>query len=415
MKQILKLYNLFYIFICIIWPPLQLYILKVDGAGRTIMIMSIIALLLNAREFWKQRKLFFTPAFLCWMVLLCYSMLNALSKGFYAEFGTFKFLRVHYFDTLVLLVIMMMEMYRKKKTCLWVIWISLGVYLLIGLPFISQDIGSDGRFISEGLGNLLSLHSISFLFVSSLLYVEKKFKTAFYVILCVLVSLVIIASATRKAFGAEVVLLIGVVLSLREKWTWKSWVRFIVLGVLFVIGIRYIMQNTLLGERLTDEPVTDVYVQLVENEKVNDALVSFLGDRAMQYEIAIDLYHEHILTGIGISNFMDVSGGDLVLHSEYMVQLCENGIIGFVLLLLFYFFLIFDFTKNKITSDSKPNNMVLFGLLAVLFINFTAWTYCQNFIMVIYAIVISYIYSNPNNGTTIFKKNSHTSPQEQLQ
>ena len=83
----------------IIWQPFQIYVLKVDGAGRTIMILSILAIVLNIFEFWKQKKTFTSLAFICWTVLFCYSMWNAFTKGFYAEYGNFKFLRDKFFDS----------------------------------------------------------------------------------------------------------------------------------------------------------------------------------------------------------------------------------------------------------------------------------------------------------------------------
>lgn len=89
MKQTLKSYNLFYLFACLIWPPFRLYILKADGAGRIILILSIIAILLNLTEFWKNKKLYVKPAFLCWSLLLCYSIWNVFTKGFSTEYSTF--------------------------------------------------------------------------------------------------------------------------------------------------------------------------------------------------------------------------------------------------------------------------------------------------------------------------------------
>lgn len=394
MKQILKLYNLFYIFICIIWPPLQLYILKVDGAGRTIVFLSILVVLLNLPEFWRQKKVFFTPAFLCWVVLLCYSMVNALLKGFYDEGGTFSFLKVRFFLPFIFLVITMLELHKNKQTGLKVIWVALGVYLLIGLPFLSINI--EDRAEVEGLGNLYSLHAVVFLFVSAIFYVEEKMKGWLFVVLMVGISAIILLSGTRKAFGAEAIILAGVILNVKEKRTWKNWITIIVLGVLFIIGIKYVVNNTNLGSRLTQGQDEDFYVQLVENEQINDFLMTLLGDRAWQYEIALELYHEHFWTGIGLTNFMDMTGGELVLHSEYMVQLCENGIIGFVLLMLFYVFIMIALVKNKNKMKTKARNMVFWGSIAVLFINFTAWTYCVNYIMVIYAIILTHAYMKLN-------------------
>ena len=393
-KSYISLFNLFYIFVRIVWTPFQVHLLKADGAGRTIVFLSILAVLLNLPGFWKQRKLFLTPAFLCWVALLSYSMVNAFYKGFYAEGGTFSFLKVRFFNPIILLVITMLELHKDKQTCLKVILVALGVYLLIGLPFMTKDL--DDRLMAEGLGNLYPLHAVAFLFVSSILYVEEKMEKWLFVVLTIGISAIIVVSQTRKAFGAEVILLVGIILSAKEKRTWKNWISIIVLGTLLVIGVKYVVNNTDLGSRLIQGQDEDYYVQLVENERINTFLVDLLGDRAGQYEIALALHQEYYWTGIGLMNYMDMSGGELVLHSEYMVQLCENGTIGFMLLMLFYVLTIIALIKNKKNVGSKVFRMALFGLFVILFLNLTCWTYNQNFTMIFYALILTSANSNPD-------------------
>lgn len=412
MKQLIKAYNLFYIFMAIIWHPFQIYILKVDGAGRTIMMMSILVIMVNLHEFYKQKKIYMSMAFLCWVILFCYTMANAFYKGFYAEFGTFEFLRKHFFDSFVLLIIMMLELSRNKRTSLWVIWVALGAYLLICLPYFSLN--DEGRFDAEKIGNLVPLHAVAFLFVSCVLFVEERIKMWFLVGIVIVISVIIYLSGTRKAFGAEVILLLGVVLNNGKKRNVWAWLRLVFFGGILAVGVYYVMTRTTVGERIQEGTDDYFYVQLVENEKVNDVLMTLLGDRAVQYESALELYHEHFWTGIGLTNFMDMSGGELVLHSEYMVQLCENGVIGFVLLMLFYVLLTIGLLKNR-NHEKRKANMALFGLGSVLFISFTSWTYCMNYIMVFYAVVFSYVCSDDNKTFNNVKKNSRTSQREQFQ
>ena len=414
MKQLIKAYNLFYIFMAIIWQPFQIYILKVDGAGRTIMILSILAIVLNLYEFWKQKEAFIFPAFICWTVLFCYSMWNAFTKGFYAEYGTFKFLRDKFFDSFVLLIFMMLELKKSKYSCLWVIWIALGVYLFIGLPNFALN--PEERFSVEGIGNLYPLHAVAFLFVTSILFVEEKIRMWLFVVVAIGVSVIIYLSGTRKAFGAEVILLLGVVLNNGKKRNVWAWLRLVFYGGVLAVGVYYVMTRTSVGERIQEGTDDYFYVQFVENNKVNELFMTVLGDRAIQYESALELFHEHFWTGIGLTNFMDMSGGELVLHSEYMVQLCENGMIGFVLLMLFYILLTIGLLRSR-KHEKRKVNMALFGLFAVLFINFTSWTYCMNYIMVIYAILFMYASSNSNDekNDTISNKNHRLTQREQFQ
>lgn len=417
MKQILQSYNLFYIFICLIWPPFRLYILRADGAGRIIMILSIIAILLNLFEFWKSKKLFVKPAFLCWTALLCYSMWNVFAKGFNTEYTTFKFLRVNFFDTFVLLIIAMLELSRNKEKALLTLWIALGVYLLIGLPSFGSR-GDEGRYGIEGIGNLYPLHAVSFLFVSSVLFAEEKINRTVFLVLAAVISVIILLSGTRKAFGAEAILLLGFVLNNGKKKNIWTWIRIVVLGTILVYGIMYVMSHTVVGSRiLASADNEDFYVQLVENDKINDYLMLLLGDRAIMYELGIELFHENFWTGIGLTNFMDVTGYEQRIHSEYIVQLCENGIIGFALLMLYYVLLIIGLVRNRKGDNKNKIGVVLFGLIALLFLNLTSWTYCQNWAMVFYAIVLKYAYfdSKTDNNKVHTNDYCNTPPQGQLQ
>ena len=417
MKQFLKSYNLFYLFVCLIWPPFRLYILRADGAGRIIMILSIIAILLNLPEFWKSKKLFVKPAFLCWSVLLCYSIWNAFTKGFNTEFTTFKFLRVNFFDSFVFLIIMLLELSRNKEKALRILWIALGVYLLIGLPSFGVR-GEEGRYGIEGIGNLYPLHAVCFLFVSSVMFAEEKINRTSFLVLVAVISVIILLSGSRKAFGAEAILLLGFVINNGKKKNVWTWIRIVVLGMILVYGVMYVMNHTVVGSRiLASADDEDFYVQLVENDKINDYLMLLLGDRAIMYELGIELFHENFWTGVGLTNFMNASGYELRIHSEYIVQLCENGFIGFALLMLYYTLLIIALVRNRKDHNKNKTGVVLFGLIALLFLNLTAWTYCQNWAMVYYAIVLIYAYFDSKTNKTVVSndENCDTPPQGQLQ
>lgn len=416
MKQFLKTYNLFFIFMCIIWPPFRLYIFRADGAGRTILILSILAILLNLFEFWKNKKFFCMPAFLCWTALLCYSMWNVVTKGFSTEFSTFKFFRVNFFDSFVFLIIAMLELSKDKEKTLWTLWIALGVYLLIGLPSFGSR-GDEGRYGIEGIGNLYPLHAVSFLFVSLVLFAEEKINRTFFLALAAVISVIILFSGTRKAFGAEAILLLGFVLNNGKKKNVWTWIRIVVFGTLLVFGVMYVMNHTVVGERILASEDDDFYVQLVENDKINDYLMLLLGDRAIMYELGIELFHENFLTGIGLTNFMDVTRYEQRIHSEYIVQLCENGFIGFVLLMLYYVLLIIGLVRNREEDNKNKIGLALFGLIALLFLNLTSWTYCQNFAMVFYAILLMYAYSDHKINNVEIEKNENRrlSKREQFQ
>lgn len=405
MGNSLSKYNRFYIFLFIIWSPLHRYVLHFDAAGRTVVFLSVLAVLLNLSEFWKLRKTLFSPALICWSVLLCYSLINATIKGFSSDGGVFHFYKVNFLEPFIFLVITTLELYKDKQKTLKVIWNALGIYILMGLPFMVRS--SHDRVMAEGLGNMYPLKTVVFFFVTSILYVERKIKTMPFIILVLFVSLLILLSGTRKAFGAELILLIGLVLYAGGKRSLWRWTRVALTGGMLLVGVRIALDNSRVGERLVeglDEETalawSEYDIQLINNQAANDLLIQLLDDRAIQYALGLDLFRIHPWTGIGLTNFIEESGYPYRLHTEYMVQLCENGIVGFALLIFFYVLMIKSLRKRDGAKRPRVVGMALFGLIAILFINITAWTYNADYAMITYAIIFAYAnyYDNENSN-----------------
>ena len=80
--------------------------------------------------------------------------------------------------------------------------------------------------------------------------------------------------------------------------------------------------------------------------------------------------------GIGLFNYRDLDRYGLELHSEYLVQLVETGIIGSLLFLLFYGYIISRLFKIKSNSIFKKTaNVLLLSFCAYFILFFGAWIY----------------------------------------
>lgn len=384
------LFNLFFLFISIVWIPFQRYYLHVDGAGRTILFLSLIAVLLNLKELQKRKHVFRSPAFMCWGLLVLYSMLNSYFKGFYSEWGFWEFYKTNYISPFVFLSVMIIELDTHQRRTLRVLLFALMTFVLVGIFNLSGEEGE--RFGAEELGNLLPLNAVCAMLVSSLLYTKHRMPVLLFVILVSVLFTLIIISGTRKALGAAVILLIGVVLSRNKKLDVGTIVRTFIFAIILYMGLSYILENTLIGMRIAQSSeMSDVV--FTENRRVNNFLLTVLGDRSIMYLEGWYIWKTHPITGIGIMNFMPVSGIPLRLHTEYMVQLCENGLIGFFLLIMTYY----NLYKALLKRYSKMFYrflMPLFTFLTLLFIDLTAWTYCTMFGMIFYSVLYSEAYSN---------------------
>lgn len=81
-----------------------------------------------------------------------------------------------------------------------------------------------------------------------------------------------------------------------------------------------------------EESANSYYMKKNSSGTVFDLIV---GDRLVYYVEGWKFFLSSPVTGIGMWGFREKYGGDYPLHSEYMVHLCEGGLIAFSLWLLF--------------------------------------------------------------------------------
>lgn len=379
--NLIHYFNIFFIAFCIIWQPFQLYVLHVDAAGRTIMLLSVVAFLLNF-----NRILFLfrhTKSVRIWCVLVLYALVNSLLQGYVSEYGAFGFFPVNFTNPLVFLLIVTLEIQDNCDSCVAVMLVAYLVFLFFGAFHLS---GSPFDRVMSEMGNMLPLTAVACVFMVAVLFVWKRVRLLSLLLVVAFCLFVVIIAATRKAMGAIVILLFGVLLARNREGLWVLFIKMLCAFAFFYIAINYVLDNTLIGERIVSNEEY-IPVQMVKNEKLNDFLMIALGDRAIQYVGGFEVFREHPVFGIGIGNYMTYTETDYRLHTEYMVQLCENGLVGFILLLLFYIS-VFRGRKRIRAYDRNFSILLCFGLLAVLFIDFTSWTYDMNYIMSIYGVMI---------------------------
>ena len=105
------------------------------------------------------------------------------------------------------------------------------------------------------------------------------------------------------------------------------------------------------------------------------------------------------MNGIGLKNYFFKGYGSLVIHSEYMVQLAEGGVIGAALFLLFNQWIARWLFKLFLVRSNRALVALLAGaFISILFIDLTAWTYQFSMYFVMLGVVIGYIRILRNKG-----------------
>ena len=380
------------IFLSVLWEPIRTYVFPTDGGGRIVNVLTIIAIILNKEQLHYFSVIFKSPAFKVWLVLVLYSSINSLCKGYMGineEISLYGFLRKSYIRPLLFLSITIIGLQINRDGCLMLLLVSLLCYILWGQLNPTESIGL--RYMSA-LGNRIPLHAVACIFVALVLWLRNNLDKKILFLLCCVCFYVIMVAGTRKAFAAYVIVcLFAIINKLGHMSFFKVLILFFI-SILLYWSIMFVIDNTLVGERIV-HTAEKKQMYIVQNEQFNHFLNTLWGDRTRMYINGFGLFLEHPLTGIGLRNYIYISGDSHVLHTEYMVQLAENGMIGFCIFVLFYIELFRDLKRMRI-AKCLPIGIYHGGIIAVLFINFTAWTYNMTYVMVIYAIVLDYIYSN---------------------
>jgi O-antigen ligase len=388
MAIFLKYFNFFYIFIVLIWEPLQSYILHIDGMRRTLFFLTIPVLITNILFSSNFKKLLFYKPITFWGIWVIYSMINSLIKGSPYEGVNIIFFIGDFFVAFIVMIVICNEYLKNGSKLLKFLTITIFVYVLMGVSNINIGVLGNERFIDDKLGNLLPLNIVLLIFFICLRFVRKEIR--FWIVLVMLISLllIIVFSGTRKALGGALIIIIGTVLSFVK---FKSIKNNLIIGSLFFflfIGYNYVIENTIIGDRMSEvDEVGWIY------NTTNYPILNLLGDRSYHYILGWDIFTKNPITGIGLGNFKSITLTDEYIHSEYIVQLAECGLIGSILFLIFIFWIGLNLFKCwKDNSLPRNNSMIIIGgFLAILFIGFTTWIYSIPFFFVGFGIIIGYL------------------------
>lgn len=391
--------NLIFLFIVLIWIPLQAVVLKTDAQGRIIALLGLITLIFNLYVNPKIISISLSKPFVFWLLWIIYSTINTVYKGLPEDLNLFLFVSNSLFLPFLVMIIVYLEYLNDSKLLLKSFFVIIISYIF--LTFFSLEILKGGRLMVQGVGNSMPNTFAFFAFLILLGFAKStfgKYKTTFFL---VVILIAIVLSGTRKALGAVFVILIFALLShffhrsIKTKFT----VGFFVMLIYF--AYQFIIEKTFIGGRF----------QQIESDATmfnttNIQILNFLGDRASYYILGWEVFLDNAFTGIGLRNFMYYTGFTHGLHTEYMVQLAECGVIGTLLFVLFNWSVGRSLIRVLLLNrENKKSALILVGaFLSILFMNLTAWTYAFPIYFAIYGVIIANVNQLLNQSKSLYRK-----------
>lgn len=367
---------------------IQRFVVTFDQAGRIPLILLVIIIFQNYKDPLFRKAYTSSPVvfYLLWCV---YSFMNWKLIGLYDienmqpwVFVAQSFiLPVNY-----MAIVYYMASKENRRITIWIL-VAFVLYIIAGNVFQDRGTGSGTGWSARGgliLGNRLPLCAMVMSFVAVLAYIKTYITKKYVYAILALALFSIMWIATRKAFGGFMIIILFYVLTQIDYKKPKN--ILLLLSVFFVlyIGTNFLFDHSTMGERMNEIEE--------QGERFNDTdnpFLNFVGDRAAHYIMGWNLFLDSPINGIGLRNFQILTDYPVQLHTEYMVQICENGIVGTVLYLLFTIGMLRLCIRAKRCISDKIGVICLGGMVMILFVSFTSWIYDTIYYFAVYGLVLA--------------------------
>lgn len=330
-------------------------------------VISFGALLILTRK--GKRSLFDSPMsiYLIWTV---YVFIKNLILG-YGVWGS-PMQMYSGFVTSSICVFSSLYAYRKNEfATLITIIISLYIFSLYSLFFVkfgsTSYVDDEVRLGGDLLNaNAVGIRASLLFFFIIILFLKGKISLLLTVSLLILPFFVIISSGSRTAFTI-MALFFSIIIFKKNKGTKAFLGNLGKVSVLLIAfyAYEYIMNYTLLGERFigTSEQAATGHLH-------TGTFWDIFGDRGYQYYVGLPHLFDNFLFGLGSGNGMNrILELTTVFHSEYLIQLIENGFIAAIMYFYVYYWIIRNAIKLKPRDslDKTLKNTIIITMIALLF------------------------------------------------
>ena len=396
--------NFFYLFFVLVFEPLKQIYLPFDGGGRIIVFLTILVYASNfGRSFSFFKKNVFSKPTIYWFLLIVYSSINLFFSGYSIATSFFLYIFQILIIPFTAMLVTRIEMTRNyKKTLNFIFYLILSFALTFLITSYQNLFNNtiERKEIMGGFGNSGPLVIMYLFYFGCLQYLQKKISKLKLLGIFAFVLFVISIVATRKAFVALLIFYFFFHFS-KNKFKFQHLIKTIVVFSLLAFVLIQVVNSSALGKRFERG--------LEEGNELNETNIEFLsllGDRAIFYS-NIGIVRDNIFTGIGLKNYPSYTNTRLNLHSEYLSHFIENGLIGFMIFLGFYF----SFYK-LIRNTLKYKNHVLKpifvascgGYASLLFVNFTAWTYSGSQYFIALGVILGLSDVIKNQSKMVYEK-----------
>ena len=380
-NRFVKAFNYFYIFMALNYTYLVWFVFGIDFTGYGLLALTILSVLINHKTLSEMCLL---KPFIFWLLWLFYSLFNyeLQSSG-----GSFFYIIIKLWVPLNTMLIVCHEYKRNPKSSLRICVISFIVFLLLGLFFdinlLYRNLGGENT-----LGNYYANTICLILCFLSLLNNQHVLNTPLYIFLSAIVIFILALCGVRKAFVAGLIFFIFWLISILDMRKTKNIIFVPIVIIVFYFGYNNFIKDSYVMVRM--EKLEEQ--QLLDLPADAPSFLLFLGDRGPQYYYGWKMFLEEPFFGVGLEN---ANIGNARIHSEYMVELVENGILGFSLFFAFNIWIFINVYKRWKHKERMAIS-IMGGVVGLWFLYLTSWSWDSIPDFILLGTVVGYLKYKPN-------------------
>lgn len=332
-----------------------------------------------------ERKIFQNSLILTYAILVFYHCANCYLQRVPMTSGNgyLAFFIPVISNFCVMVTIYILFLNNPQKT-LYILCVGYILYMILAYMSVSEV---EGRLIGQYIHpNQYAQAAGMGLF---LIIISKSLKYIGVSQMCLMMVLpvaAIFACGSRNGLGLLFFVIVTLIISrvLNRHVSITNYIVLVVVIILLGYIGKYIIDSSFVGNRLLTHETSDKF------QVHTGTVIDVLGDRAIYYVLGFQNFLTNPIFGIGLWHFNTFNNFGYTLHSEYMIHLCEGGLIGFSLYIFFVCILFYKlfviFWLNKRTYHFS----VLMTFVSYLFIGLTAREFYYTQFFPILGICLAY-------------------------
>jgi len=377
--------SLLALFVFVIWQALSGFVLHFDGAARvpsSLILVAGINAILTFPALSREARRSLTAL----GGLLVYHILNLVLQG--NNVSSFNEslvdLSLAFLNQWLFFFVLLHAFHLIPRPTIQVLSCGFVLIVLLYLQYI--QVSGEGTEFERSGSTVINANNLAFICIGAIclfstMLLQKWMRPLPFFFLVAGLIYMQIGTACRTAFICLLPLSIGV--------TWTILKNVSARKRVFLIGI-FICLFALMALFLKDSAVYH-RLQNRENEYVlpeleDSTLVRIFGERAIYFVLGYEVFEENPIFGIGYGNYSIYTDSGFRNHVEYIAQLSEGGLIGFLLYLCFLITLAIPVLKAR--KENRKFMIVKLTFLSILLIfNFGLFTLLDNVFYVVAALL----------------------------